>query len=133
MDFSDLYKSTAAKFSPNGAFIAIALLHRVVIRDAASLQIIHVFSATDNIGHLVWSPDSTLIAAASFKKAFVQVWKLDDIDWHARISLSSPFGLVNYVWTPDSRHIMTFSELHVSLFELMMFILPITLEFILSR
>ncbi len=114
MDVSDLYKQDSTAYSPDGSFIAIALLHRVVIRDARTLQITNVFSSTDAIAQVSWSPDSRLVAGFSYKKAFVQIWNLDDCDWKAKINISAPFGLTNVVWVPDSRHIMTYSELGVA-------------------
>lgn len=48
MEFTDLYKQTnqSTKPSPNSAYIASIVLHRIIIRDAESLQIVTIFTVT---------------------------------------------------------------------------------------
>ncbi len=112
MDFTELYKQTGqiCRFSPNGAYIAVVVLHRIVVRDAETLEIEHLFTATETLNDLVWSPDSQLIAGICAKANFVQVWRLEDPDWAAKVVEGPLTGLTNAIWSPDSRHVITFSD-----------------------
>ncbi len=115
MDFTELYKQTGqiCHFSPNGAYLAVVVLHRVVIRDADTLEIQHLFTATETLSKVVWSPDSALIAGISQKSCQVFVWKLDDYGWQAKINEGPLVGLTNAIWAPDSRHLIVFSNFGV--------------------
>ncbi len=42
-------------FSPNCRMLATAASHRLVVRDADSLQILHIFSCLDRVDRLGWS------------------------------------------------------------------------------
>ncbi|KAI8817774.1 uncharacterized protein EV422DRAFT_590168 [Fimicolochytrium jonesii] len=111
MDFTELYKQTSnlCRFSPDGRYLATAVQFRVVIRDAETLQILHLFTCTDSVQLVEWSPDSQLVCCASLKLGVVQVWSLLDEEWTAKIS-EGVAGCTNVVWTPDSRHLLSFSE-----------------------
>ncbi|KND00317.1 uncharacterized protein SPPG_04641 [Spizellomyces punctatus DAOM BR117] len=111
MDFTELYKQSLnlCHFSPNGLYLATAVQHRLVIRDAESLQILHLFACTDNIQHVSWSPDSELVLCASFKLGILQVWSIKDEEWTAKIE-EGVSGLVDVKWAPDARHLLSFSD-----------------------
>ncbi|KAI8907719.1 hypothetical protein DFJ77DRAFT_475069 [Powellomyces hirtus] len=121
MDFTELYKqsSNLCRFSPNGLYLATAVQFRVVIRDAETLQIIHLFTCTDTVQLVEWSPDSELICCASFKLGQIQVWSLKKEDWTAKIE-EGVAGCVGVKWTPDSRHLLSFSdyELRITIWSL---------------
>ncbi|KAI8896244.1 hypothetical protein BC833DRAFT_541597 [Globomyces pollinis-pini] len=110
-DFTEIYKQTGnlCKFAPDGESIAIGINQRLVIRDAHSLDILHLFNCADNIQAIEWSQDSELILVASFRLKCFQVWSLKDQNWTAKID-EGLVGCVNVVWAPDSRHILSFSE-----------------------
>jgi len=114
MDFTELYKQTSnlCIFSPNGLYIAIAVQHRLVIRDAESLQIVQLFSCIDNIQAIEWSQDSEYILCASYKLGVIQVWSLSDQEWTAKIN-EGVVGLTRVQWAPDGRHIISFSDFKV--------------------
>jgi len=114
MDFTELYKQTSnlCIFSPNGLYIAIAVQHRLVIRDAESLQIIQLFSCIDNIQSIEWSQDSEYILCASFKLGVIQVWSLSDQEWTAKIN-EGVVGLTRVQWAPDGRQIISFSDFKI--------------------
>jgi len=114
MDFTELYKQTSnlCIFSPNGLYIAIAVQHRLVIRDAESLQIVQLFSCIDNIQAIEWSQDSEYILCASYKLGVIQVWSLSDQEWTAKIN-EGVVGLTRVQWAPDGRHIISFSDFKI--------------------
>jgi WD40 repeat protein len=109
MDFTDLYKQNDVSVSPTGQFIAIVVLHRVIIRDTISLSIKHVFTAADNISYIKWSPDSDLILAVSKSKVFI--WRLSS-EWDASIDLAFDG---NVVFWAGNRHVITLNSLAVLL------------------
>ncbi|KAI9014635.1 hypothetical protein BC832DRAFT_589137 [Gaertneriomyces semiglobifer] len=116
MDFTELYKQSATlcRFSPNGQYLATAVQFRLVIRDADSLEILQLFTCTDIIQDVSWSPDSELILCASYKLGHIQVWSMKDEAWTAKIS-EGLGGLTNVQWAPDARHIMSFSDFQLRL------------------
>ncbi|TPX37741.1 hypothetical protein SmJEL517_g00601 [Synchytrium microbalum] len=111
MDFSDQYKqsSNLVQYSPNGLYILTAVQHRVVIRDSDSLQIKHLFACIDNVSEIGWSSDSELVLCASYKLGAIQIWSLADSAWTCRIDEGAG-GLSSVRFTPDARHVMSFSE-----------------------
>lgn len=114
MDFTELYKQTGNlnKFSPNGLYIATAVHYRLVIRDADSLQILHLFQAAETISELVWAKDSELIITVSYKAGIIQIWNLKDEKWAGKIE-DNILGFSRVIWAPDSRHLVSFSPLNV--------------------
>ncbi|KAJ3218127.1 WD repeat-containing protein wrap73 [Dinochytrium kinnereticum] len=111
MDFSELYKQSSfiCRFSPDARYLATAVDHRLVIRDAESLAIRHLFNCSDTLSDIAWSPDSELILCCSFKKGVSQVWSLRDPEWTATIEEGAA-GLTAVRWAPDGRHVLTFSD-----------------------
>ena len=65
------------------------------------------------ITHAGWSCDSEYIMAACTKIGVVEVFKLRDEAWNARIDCGAE-GLAKAEWTPDGRSILCFSEWGVS-------------------
>lgn len=114
MDFSEVYKQShmLCKFSPNGKYIAVVVQFRVVVRDTETMQILHLFTCTDHLQQIAWSKDSDLIACASYRLGAIQVWRLSDPTWSARID-EGVAGLTNVLFAPDSRSLLTFSEYQV--------------------
>lgn len=51
--------------------------------------------------------------SGSFLPLCVQVWSLEQPEWHCRIDEGSA-GLVASCWSPDGRHILNTTEFHVS-------------------
>lgn len=117
MDFTELYKqsSNLCRFSPNGAYLATAVQYRLVIRDAETLQILHLFSCIDAISDVQWAPDSDLIFATSNKLGCIQVFSLRDPNWTAKME-EGLSGLVAARWAPDARHILAFSDFQVIIY-----------------
>ena len=65
------------------------------------------------VTHAGWSCDSEYVLGASAKPGVVQVFKLRDESWTARIE-SGAEGLVKAEWAPDGRTVLCFSEWGVS-------------------
>ena len=87
MEFTELYKQSGnlCSFSPNGLYLATAVQYRLVIRDADSLQILHLYNCNDTPQDILWSPDSDLILTANYKTGCIQIWSLRDEHWTAKI------------------------------------------------
>ncbi|KAI9356321.1 hypothetical protein DFJ73DRAFT_823870 [Zopfochytrium polystomum] len=116
MDFTEVYKQTSflCTFSPDAKHIATAVDHRVVIRDAETLQILHLFSCLAAVDELAWAADGELILCASFStrkggKGAIQVFSLRDPEWGACIE-EGLAGLAAVKWAPDARSVLSFSE-----------------------
>ncbi|KAI0814883.1 YVTN repeat-like/Quino protein amine dehydrogenase [Irpex lacteus] len=125
MDFTEIYKQIAGlvSFSPGTHFILTAANDRVVIRRADSFQVARTWqllppekataapnSAPCRISHAAWSCDSEYVLAACAKKGFLNVFKLRDESWNARIDAGLE-GLVKAEWAPDGRSILCFSDM----------------------
>lgn len=61
------------------------------------------------LSHIGWSADSEFLLAASVRHGVVNVFKMRDEEWSARIEAGVE-GLIKAEWTPDGRHILCFSE-----------------------
>ncbi|KAJ3106075.1 WD repeat-containing protein wrap73 [Phlyctochytrium planicorne] len=110
-DFTELYKQTSylCRYSPSSASLATAVDHRLVIRDADTLKIRHIFNCSDTISDIAWSADSELILCCSYKKGLIQVWSLKDLEWTCVIEEGAS-GLTGVRWAPDGRHVLSFSD-----------------------
>jgi hypothetical protein len=65
MDFSECYRcSLLPAHSPDGAFIAVAVEYRLVIREAESLKVVQIYSCLDKIHSVAWSPNSKCVVQA---------------------------------------------------------------------
>lgn len=142
MDFTEIYRQTSGlvTFSPGAHFILTAVQDRLVIRRADSFQVERTWqvlppadtpsqsgkfeqrynntSAQSSAGqcritHAGWSCDSEYVLAACSKQGFVNVFKLRDDAWSARIDAGLE-GLVKAEWAPDGRSILCFSDMGVS-------------------
>ncbi|XP_037002845.2 WD repeat-containing protein WRAP73 isoform X2 [Artibeus jamaicensis] len=114
MNFSEVFKlsSQLCKFSPDGKYLASCVQYRLVVRDASSLQILQLYTCVDQIQHVEWSADSLFLLCAMYKRGLVQVWSLEQPEWHCRIDEGSA-GLVASCWSPDGRHILNTTEFHL--------------------
>uniref|UniRef100_A0A8C7XTP8 WD repeat containing, antisense to TP73 n=1 Tax=Oryzias sinensis TaxID=183150 RepID=A0A8C7XTP8_9TELE len=114
MNFSEVFKQSnqLCKVSPDGKYLATCVQYRLVIRDVNTLQILNLYTCLDQISHMEWSSDSLFILCAMYKRGLVQVWSLEQPDWHCKIDEGS-IGLVSSRWSPDGRHILNTTEFHL--------------------
>ncbi|XP_073089166.1 WD repeat-containing protein WRAP73 isoform X3 [Manis javanica] len=114
MNFSEAFKlsSLLCKFSPDGKYLAACVQYRVVVRDVSTLQVLQLYTCLDQIQHIEWSADSLFILCAMYKRGLVQVWSLEQPEWHCRIDEGSA-GLAASCWSPDGRHILNTTEFHL--------------------
>ncbi|KAJ2359664.1 hypothetical protein H4S02_010307, partial [Coemansia sp. RSA 2611] len=80
MEFSDLYKqsnSALARFSPDGRHIAVAVEHRLIVRDTEDPKRIHRVFSTEYpaIQQIAWGPDGKSVLTASLAQSRVDVWR----------------------------------------------------------
>ena len=75
MNFSESFAASRGlvAYSPDGRHLASCSQHRLVIRDAASLQILHLHTCLEPVQQLVWSPDSSFVLTAMLKRGIAQV------------------------------------------------------------
>ncbi|KAH9942622.1 YVTN repeat-like/Quino protein amine dehydrogenase [Amylocystis lapponica] len=64
---------------------------------------------TCNITHAAWSCDAEHVLGACARRGVVEVFKMRDETWRARIDAGAE-GLVNAEWAPDGRSVVCFSE-----------------------
>lgn len=117
MDFTQIYKHSLVSFSFGGQFILTALQDRLVVRRTDSLQIIATWlleapttsKSPLHISHIGWSCDSEYLFAACTSLGFIDVFKLKEESWKARIEAGAE-GLVKAEWAPDGRTLICTSE-----------------------
>ncbi|KAM7139263.1 WD repeat-containing protein WRAP73 [Macrochelys suwanniensis] len=114
MNFSEVFKlsSLLCKFSPDGKSLASCVQYRLIVRDVNNLQILQLYTCLDQIQYIEWSSDSLFILCAMYKRGIVQVWSLEQPDWHCKIDEGSA-GLVASCWSPDGRHILNTTEFYL--------------------
>uniref|UniRef100_A0A3B5B068 WD repeat containing, antisense to TP73 n=1 Tax=Stegastes partitus TaxID=144197 RepID=A0A3B5B068_9TELE len=114
MNFSEVFKQTnqLCKVSPDGKYLATCVQYRLVVRDVSTLQILQLYTCLDQVSHMEWSSDSLFILCAMYNRGLVQVWSLEQPDWHCKIDEGS-IGLVSSRWSPDGRHILNTTEFHL--------------------
>ncbi|KAI5122576.1 hypothetical protein M0805_004793 [Coniferiporia weirii] len=86
----------------NASFVSGTNRHSAVTQSASS-------SADTLITHIAWSADSEYLIAVCARNGIVNVYKMRDDDWSARIEAGVE-GLVRAEWAPDGRNILCFSE-----------------------
>lgn len=122
-DFSESIEGTLTAFSkvlPESSLVSgpTSLLSvsntRLTLRDADSLQVLHIYICIDKIEYIAVSPDQSYVLCAMSARNTIQVFSLTDYDWSCRIN-ESIAGLIRASWTPDSRHILTESQFGIQI------------------
>ena len=113
MNFSNSIKySGLSSFSPNSVYLAIAKTNSLIIYDNEELKVIQKFSFQNPISKFLWSPDSTLVLMAFYKTGICEVRAISNPKWTCTIN-ESQSGIINCLWTPDSRKILLFNDFNV--------------------
>ncbi|KAF9244583.1 WD repeat-containing protein 8 [Melanogaster broomeanus] len=128
MDFTEIYKQSGnlVCFSPGAHFILNAAEDVLIVRRTDTLQITRTWTIGPPSNTLAvlsnarqssssttpsdrWISHAVHLLAASAKRGIVQVFKLADENWNARIETGAE-GLVKAEWAPDGRSVLCFSE-----------------------
>ena len=114
MNLSETFKLTKGQcyFSPNGRYIANSSQFRLVVREFETLQIVSVLTCIDSIDKIVWAPNSKTILSSCFKRGVSQIWTVQSSSCACKLEEGSS-GLVDAVWCPDSKQLLTWSEFGV--------------------
>lgn len=112
MDFTQAYKQSnfLVEFSKGAQWILTAVDDRLIVRRADSFLVERTWLVESvPITHIGWSWDSEYVFGASSKSCVVNVFKITDETWNARIAAGAE-GLARVEWAPDGRSIICFSE-----------------------
>jgi len=112
MDFTQAYKQTnfLVEFSKGAQWILTAVDDRLIVRRADSFLIERTWLVESApITHIGWSWDSEYVFGAHSKQGVINVYKITDETWNARI-VAGVEGLARVEWAPDGRSIICFSE-----------------------
>ena len=113
MNFSNSIKySGLSSFSPNAVYLAIAKNTSLVIYDNEELKVIQKFTFQNTISNFLWSPDSTLVMMAFYKTGLCEIRSISNPKWTCTIN-ESQSGIINCLWTPDSRKVILFNDFNV--------------------
>ncbi|KAI8870828.1 YVTN repeat-like/Quino protein amine dehydrogenase [Ramicandelaber brevisporus] len=95
--------NNACSFSSDGRLIATATQHRLIVRNADSLQVVQVFQTNatpSNISEIQWCPTCPhLVFVIRERSNLVEVFDVRNPDWGACID-ESLMGLVSARWVP---------------------------------
>ncbi|KAH8875686.1 WD repeat-containing protein WRAP73 [Schistosoma japonicum] len=114
MNFSDIVKvsNSLVVLSSNGIYVASASQHKVFIRIANTLQIFQIFGCVDVVNNILWSGDSLFLLCVLKSRSIAQIFSLENPDWTCKVDEGSA-GLLNAIWSPDSRHFLTTTDFHL--------------------
>ena len=112
--FADSILGSHSLFSPNFAMLAIVSASRLTLRDIRSGQVLHIYSCIDKIERVAFSPDSQFILCAMLSRNAVQIFSVADGEWRCRLN-EGVAGMVNAIWAPNSRHVLTESDFGIQL------------------
>lgn len=115
-DFSETYKRTGPPpaFSPDGAKVATAVDHRLVLRDAETLAVIFMQDCVAKIEHIEWSNDSDHVLCAMYKKGKVQCFRASDDEWRCEVD-EGPAGVAFAKWSPCGTRVLCVTEFKLRL------------------
>ena len=74
------------------ALLLSAVEYRLIIREAATLSVVQLYSSLDRIEHLEWSPNSMYVMCGLFSRAIIQIWSAEQSDWACKID-EGPAGV----------------------------------------
>ncbi|XP_023338222.1 WD repeat-containing protein WRAP73-like [Eurytemora carolleeae] len=110
MNFSEPIKlqNSQLKWSDCGHLLASSCGTRTSIWDAASIEVLEVFTSKECIDYIEFSPDSNFILAANYSGGVVHLFSINSPEWSGRI-YEGMGGILKVEWSQDSRHIITTS------------------------
>ena len=106
-------------FSPDGAKVATAVDHRLVLRDAETLAVIFMQDCDSKIDRIEWSRDSDHVLCAMYRKGKVQCFRASDDEWRCAVD-EGPAGIAFAKWSPCGTRVLCVTEfrLRVSVWSL---------------
>lgn len=116
MNFSDYFQQSNGliKYSALGDLVAVAKNFDVQVLETNSLRIVNKYQFSDVVSHLEWSPDGNFLLIGITKRAQAFVKSMQDPEWQCKID-EGLAGMVNCVWAPTSRHVITVSDFNIRL------------------
>ena len=116
MNFSDYFSQTGSlvKYQISGDLVAVAKNFEVTVLETNSLRVMQKYEFIDIVSHLEWSPDGVYLLIGISKRAQAFVRSMAEPDWNCKID-EGLAGMVNCLWAPTSRHVITVSEFNVRL------------------
>ena len=118
MDFSDALPllGPPPEFSPDGRLVAAAEApHRLVVRDAGTLEAVAVFALLDRSpDRVAWAPDSDHLLCTLPARAVVTAFSVSDSAWTCTIS-EGVAGVVAARWSPSGAHVLVTTDFGVRL------------------
>ena len=130
--FSDSIDCSVVSWAPNGLFLAhdsVASSSKsvnqteIIIRDVKSQLGFHkafhykTLHGKTKINCLSWSSDSCYIAAGLYDVGVVQIFCLDSNNFRCKLEVGNEIdgvGLIDFCWSPRSRHVLTTAADYVS-------------------
>ena len=100
--------------SPESSYVASACGSRLLVRNANSLETIHIYVCIDKIERLEWSPDGQYVLCVMLLRGSVQIFSVADSSWRCRLN-EGVAGLISARWAPDSRHVILESDFGIQL------------------
>ncbi len=100
--------------SPNSKYLLSSSSTSLTLYDLPTLQLHHHYSCIDKIEKIEFSSDSQYILCGIYNRSTIQVFSVNDLTWRCRIN-ESIAGILNVIWSPDSRHILTESDFGIQL------------------
>ena len=96
-------------FSPDGAKVATAVDHRLVLRDAETLAVIFMQDCAAKIDKIEWSRDSDHVLCAMYRKGKVQCFRASDDEWRCAVD-EGPAGIAFAKWSPCGTRVLCVTE-----------------------
>ena len=96
-------------FSPDGAKVATAVDHRLVLRDAETLAVIFMQDCDSKIDKIEWSRDSDHVLCAMYRKGKVQCFRASDDEWRCAVD-EGPAGIAFAKWSPCGTRVLCVTE-----------------------
>ncbi|XP_031830945.2 WD repeat-containing protein WRAP73 isoform X3 [Nomia melanderi] len=112
----DLFRinNQLCEFSTDGRFFALAFQTNLIIKSCQTFESVCSFVFTDIIEYLEWSKNSEYVLCANIKKTIIQVYSIHYPEWKYKL-IEGSAGLESVTWSPDSKHILTFSNFNIQI------------------
>jgi WD40 repeat protein len=115
MDFSEVLPNVqTACFSPDNTLVALSNGTKIIVKSVSQLTNVQSYSFPEAITNMEFSPDSQYILVTMAKRGLVEARAIYEEEWAAKIE-DPLIGILYARWSPDSRHILAFSDYQLKL------------------